>query len=199
MKKQQLNYGLILITIMTVFVSSCGSGKKIARVEKQEKVELPFTGSDYRTGKGYLRFVQSHESSDLSNAKSRAMMKAQTGLAQTAEVLLKSVMESYTGERHLESKSEFAEKYNAITQLVIKKKLRNTLIIGEEVYYSKEKDTYTYFIAVEMDAGELRDNYISGISDSGKLRQDFEEAKFRKVFEEEMNKLDVEQSKFVNQ
>lgn len=191
MKTEKLMRSLLIIIFM-LGVVACHSGKKITKVEQQEKIILPFAGSDYRTNEKYLRFVQSHESVDLSNAKSRALMKAQAGIAQTASVLVKSVMHNYLNERKIDEQSEYGDKYNAITQLVLKEKLNNTRIIGEEVYRDKATGKYTYYIALEMNADELLEKSINGISGNARMHQDFEEERFRKIFNDEMTKFDTE-------
>ncbi len=178
------------ILFLMIITSSCIKTKNIAKVEKLEKIELPFSGKDYRTNGQFLRFVQLHESSDLSAAKSRAMMKAQAGIAQTANVLVKSVMYNYMNERKIDEKNEFNDKYNAITELVIKEQLNNTNIIGETVFRDKESGRYTYYVALEMDANALLNKSVKGITHNERLRQDFEEERFRKIFDAEMEKLE---------
>ncbi|MBK8417093.1 MAG: hypothetical protein IPL22_22795 [Bacteroidetes bacterium] len=187
---------IILITLLAV---ACSKTKEIAKVEQLEKIELPFSDKDYRTDSEFLRFVQMHESSDLSTAKSRALMKAQAGIAQTANVLVKSVMYNYVNERKIDAKNEFNDKYNAITELVIKEQLTNTRIIGETVLKDKESGRYTYYVALEMAADELLNKSVNGITRNERLRQDFEEERFRKIFETEMNKLETPEVNTVNQ
>ena len=187
---------LIVMLILTV---SCSKTKKLTKVEKLEKIELPFSEKDYRTNGQFLRFVQMHESMDLSSAKSRAMMKAQAGIAQTANVLVKSVMYNYTSERKIDELNEFNDKYNAITKLIIKEQLNNTKIIGEAVFRDKETGRYTYYIALEMAADELLNKSVSGITRNERLRQDFEEERFRKIFEAEMEKLETQDANTANQ
>ena len=194
MKKNGMNLitciAPIVLFIMAMLTTGCSKTKEIAKVEHLEKIELPFSDKNYRSNGQFLRFVQMHESSDLSIAKSRALMKAQAGLVQTASVLVKSVMYNFLNERKIDDKNELNDKFNAITELVMKEQLANTKIIGEEVYRNKETGKYTYYIALEMDTEELLNKSVKGITRNERLRQDFEEEKFRKIFELEMEKLE---------
>ena len=99
-------------------------------------------------------------------------------------------MYNFLNERKIDDKNEFNDKFNAITELVMKEQLANTKIIGEEVYRNKETGKYTYYIALEMDTEELLNKSVKGITRNERLRQDFEEEKFRKIFELEMQKLE---------
>ena len=182
------------ILSFTFLIGACHSGEKIAKVENQEKIILPFSSSNYRTDDKYFRFVQSHESTDLSLAKTRAIMKAQIGLAGTVEVLLKAVMDNYTGERKIKL-SEMNDKYNEISQLVLYRNLKNTHIIGEEAYVNKADKNYTYWVAIEVNSNDIYSDLVKDISSSDKLRQDFDETKFREIYNDEIRKKEAEQSK----
>jgi len=188
----------VWIILITLVVVACSKTKEIAKVDHLEKIELPYSDKDYRTNSEFLRFVQMHESSDLSTAKSRALMKSQAGIAQTANVLVKSVMYNYVNERKIDVKNELNDKYNAITELVIKEQLTNTRIIGETVFRDKESGRYTYYVALEMAADELLNKSVNRITRNERLRQDFEEERFRKIFETEMNKLETPEVNTVN-
>lgn len=193
MKKQSLIIVFVFVSL-ALFLGACHSGKKLAKVENQEKIVLPFSSSNYRTDDRYFRFVQSHESTDLSLAKTRAIMKAQIGLAGTVEVLLKAVMDNYTGERKIKL-SEMNDKYNEISQLVLYRNLKNTHIIGEEAYVNKADKNYTYWVAIEVNSNDIYSDLVKGISSTDKLRQDFDEAKFREIYNEEIRKKEAEQTK----
>ncbi len=192
MKKQSLLILSVLFMLALSF-SACQTGKKVAKVEKQDKLILPFSSNSYQSDQKYFRFVQSHESTDLSLAKTRAIMKAQVGLASSVEALLKSVMDNYTSERKL-SQSEVNDSYKEISRLVVYRNLRHTKIIGEEAYLDKADKKYTYWVAIEVSAQDVYSEAVKGISASEKLRQDFDESRFRKEFDEEMRKKELEQN-----
>ncbi len=196
MKNQSSIIAFILLSF-ALLLGACHSGKNIAKVENLEKVTLPFSSSDYRTDEKHFRFVQSHESTDLSLAKTRAVMKAQIGLAGTVEVMLKSVMENYTAERKIKL-SEMNDKYSEISRLVLYRNLKNTRIIGEEAFMNKTDKSYSYWVAIEVDAADIYNDIVKGITSSDKLRQDFDEAKFREIYNEEIRKKENEQNNTLN-
>ena len=124
-------------------------------------------------------------------------MKAQIGLAGTVEVMLKSVMENYTAERKIKL-SEMNDKYSEISRLVLYRNLKNTRIIGEEAFMNKTDKSYSYWVAIEVDAADIYNDIVKGITSSDKLRQDFDEAKFREIYNEEIRKKENEQNNTLN-
>ena len=50
-------------------------------------------------------------------------------------------------------------------------------------------------MAIEVNSNDIYSDLVKGISSSDKLRQDFDEAKFRAIYNEEIRKKEAEQTK----
>ncbi|MBK7851584.1 MAG: hypothetical protein IPJ66_10735 [Bacteroidetes bacterium] len=185
-----------VIAFLAVFPAlffACKPSKPLAKVEEQVRIETPFSGSQYRSDNKFIRAVYSHESEDISQAKTRARMKSELAIAQTAGSLVKSYLKDYTAERKLE-KTELNSNYQAIGELWTREHLTNCIVIGEELYKNKTTGLYTYWVAMEMNREELYTKTVSRIKADDRLRQDFDEQQFRKVYEQGINELQKEQN-----
>jgi len=166
------------------FLSSCKGRKELAKVERMERIEVPFTESKYRSDNKYFRFTQSETAGEISEAKSIAFLRAQTGIAQTAQTFLSGVASDYLISRKVDTESETGRKFQSLFDGFVNMKLSNTRIIGEEVYKHKDADKYTYYICLEMDMDELIAESTRGITRDARLKLDFDESQFRKFVEE---------------
>ena len=181
----------LLAFTSVVFIFSCKSGKPLTKSEDQVRIETPFTESGFRSDSKFIRAVYSHQSEDISQAKTRAIMKAQLAIAQTAGSLIKSYLKDYVAERKI-TNTELEGNYQSIGEIWTRERLNNCNIIGEELYKNKTTGLYTFWIAMEMSREELYAKTVNRIKSDDRLRQDFEEARFRKIYDEGMKELEKE-------
>ena len=187
-----INY--LKIATMAISVSlampACKSSKKAPSVEKgAREVSVPLSGKEYKTDKEHFRATQSGKSPDLATAKKIALQNAKTELAGNIQSTMKAVIDNYTNQRTVGDKMEFENKFEEYSRTVVNQTLNDVNIIGEKVF--KEADgKYTYYIAVEMSKEPVVRNVSDRISKDAKLQLDFDQHKFRQVFDDEMKKFE---------
>lgn len=191
LKKSMFSWTVTLLFFIGIlsFLPACKGTKELAKVERLERIELPFTESKYRSDDQHFRFTQSETAGEISEAKSIAFLRAQTGIAQTAQTFLSGVASDYLISRKVDKESETGRKFQSLFDGFVNMKLSNTRIIGEEVYKHKDQDKYTYYICLEMDMDELIEESTSGIKRDAGLKLDFDESQFRKFVEERRKEL----------
>lgn len=183
---------VIAAVLMSVAQFACKSGKPFAKAEDEVKFDLPFSADRYQSDAKFIRSVFSHKSEDISQAKVRATMKAQMAIAQAAGSLTNGLLKEYVDERKI-TDTELNGRYQSMGEIWIHERLTNCNIIGEELYKNKNTGLYTYWIAMELDRDELYKETVKRIKSDDRLRQDFDEQNFRKIYEEGIKKLEKEQ------
>jgi predicted NAD-dependent protein-ADP-ribosyltransferase YbiA (DUF1768 family) len=154
-----------------------------------KEVTIPLSGKEYETNKEYFRAKQSGKSPDLATAKKIALQNAKTELAGNVQSTMKAVIDNYTNQRTIGDKQEFENKFEEYSRSVINETLNDVKIIGEQVF--KESDNkYTYWIAIEMSKEPVVKSVSDRISKDDKMQLDFDQHRFRQVFDEEMQKFE---------
>ncbi|MDR0833395.1 MAG: hypothetical protein LBN93_04310 [Candidatus Symbiothrix sp.] len=170
-----------------VMVTGCKS-KKVAVEQGATEVVVPFADKEYRSTKDFFRATQSGISPNLATAKKIALTNAKTELASNVQTTVKTVTEAYTNQRSVADKQEFENKFEENAILVVNQSLNDVKIIGDKVF--QNKNNYTYYIAIEMSKEIIANKIADRISKDSKLQLDFDKQQFKKVFDEEMKKLD---------
>jgi hypothetical protein len=81
------------------------------------------------------------------------------------------------------------QRYRTLTIEVIKQELIGTKIICEKVTKTSSGNYKTY-IALELGGDELLSQYNNRVSTDEMLKIDYNYEKFKKIYDEEMNKLE---------
>ena len=68
--------------------------------------------------------------------------------------------------------------------------MSNTIIVCDELRYNKVTKKYSNYVVVELNATDLLKEINGKISSDEELKARFAEHKYRKTFNEEMEKLD---------
>ena len=180
-----------ILTVSLIFtLSGCKSKKGLPTVPAGlMEVEVPFSSREYRTNANYFRATDNGRSPDLSTAKRIALLNAKAELASAIESTIKSVSEIYTNQRTIDDKQEFANKFETMTREVVKQTLNDVTIMDEKVFRGSNGG-YTYYIVIEMGKNIILNSLDERISKDERLRQDFDQRQFRRIFEEEINKLE---------
>ena len=120
-------------------------------------------------------------------SREKALLATKRRLSGMVSSTIKSVTDRYADDREIGGNSEFSEKVNNLTREVVKQKLRGVRKLCEKTM-EKADGRYQTFIALEFDPKAI----LKGLDASAKLRQDYDKAKFEKIFNEEMEKLEDE-------
>jgi hypothetical protein len=172
----------------SVMLTGCHSSKQA--IEKgAAEIEIPFTGKVYRSDTSYFRASQSGISPDLATAKKIALTNAKTELASNIQTKVKAVTEAYTNQRAIADRKEFENKFEENAILVVNQSLNDVRVIGDKVFQGTSNN-YTYYIAIEMSKEILENKIAERILRDSKLQLEFDKQQFKKVFDEEMKKLE---------
>ena len=180
-----------ILTVSLIFAfSGCKSKKGLPSVQAgSTEIEVPFSGREYRTDANYFRATDNGRSPDLSTAKRIALLNAKAELAGAIESTMKSVQETYTNQRTIGDRQEFASKFESMRREVVNQRLNDVRIMDEKVF--KERDGgYRYYIVVEMSKEAMLNSIQEQILKDEKLRLDFDQHQFRKIFDEETRKIE---------
>jgi hypothetical protein len=172
--------------IAGVAITSCKGPKSVQSASNE--VTVPLSGKEYQTDKDYFRATQSGKSPDLATAKKIALQNARTELSAAIQSTVKAVIESYTNQRSVGDKQEYEAKFEEQARTVVNQSLSDVRTIGEKIF--KEEGKYTYYVAIEMSKVPIVNNVADRISKDAKLQLDFDQHQFRKVFDEEMQKME---------
>lgn len=182
---------VLFVLAAALVMVSCG--KKAPAVKGEVEVNVPC--SEFKTDKNTLRASGNAISPNMQNAKDKAVSAARRELATSIEATMQRVLEDFSSSYDLDNQADFRARTKDLARTVVNQKLQGSVIVCEKMMKKEDKDGVMYhsYIAVELTSNELMeallDNTKKKISDSEKLRTDFEYEQFKKTFEEEMSKL----------
>jgi len=189
---KKLIFVSISALLLSTVISSCASNKATNQAVGDVEINIPC--ADFRSDKNYFRASQSFESQDLGSSRENALMQAKSRLSGIIATNMKSVAERYAADRKIDGGSEFNEKVERTTREVINQALYD---IGTpcEKTMQKSNGNYQTFVAVECSKETIYNGIDKSLSKDAKLRQDYDQQKFKDVFNEEMGKLEENQNK----
>lgn len=180
---------LILAAVLVML--SCGSFEASARKEK--KVKIP---CHELTDKKTLRASANAISPNMQNATEKAVASARKELATSIEATVQRVLEDFASSYDVDNAADFRSRTKDLARTVVNQKLQGSVISCSEMREKKEKGgkiMFHAYVTVELTSNELMENLLNNtkkaISDSEKLRTDFEYEQFKKTFDAEMDKL----------
>jgi hypothetical protein len=133
-----------------------GCAKQIKNAPgKMVKVTLPCTGPDNNTNNKYFRANAGEQSMDSSVAKKRALTTTRTLLAQLIESKVMAVTEDYTADVNDAMKEHLQRAFEEGAVQTSQQVLTGTRVICEELMQNSETGKYTYYVALELSAGDL--------------------------------------------
>ncbi len=172
-------------------LASCGGSKKAADSSFGKEINVPCNDDEFHTDGKNFRGTGNGISSDLSTAKSKARIDAQTNLSRSISTTMKSVADRYVNERQLGDASEFEQKFEQMTREVINQELNNVEVACSKTLQMKD-GKYQVFQALQVPKDQVLNNIKDRISKDQKLQLDYDKMKFEQVFNEEMDKLEKE-------
>lgn len=186
--KKLIRISLAAVVVSLIALTGCKSKKDISKEEGFKEIDIPCSGSKYRTDKKYFRADNSATSSDMSLAREKALTLTKQRLASLIQTQIKSTTDRYVNERELTNGSEFEQKFENLTREVINLKMNDIRIICEKTGSLKDGN-YQTFMAVELDKDELLNGFSNSLSKDKKLQMDYDKMKYEQIFNEEMEKL----------
>lgn len=184
---------VILVAFALVILASCKkTGKPTIKPEDSgEKFMLvPCSVSEdkaYASNDKFFRANAFGESLDQMVSKRKAMTEARTLLAASIETTIKSVVDNYIKDVNVNTKESLEKKYEGVTREVVKQQLNDVRIICEKQSITAEKNYKTY-VAIEMDKEAVQKALADRVSRDEELKVDYDYEKFKKTFDEEMEK-----------
>jgi len=187
MKKQFLKLAVIAI-IAGVVATSCRSQQPTIQAGA-ERVTIPFQSREFRTDANHFRAVNQGQSVDYAMARRTAMQNARTELASSIEAVVREVTRQYNDQVQVANRQEFETRLQAESRTVVNQQLNDVRVLGEEVF--REPDgRLTVWVAIEMPRGALVNSLNDRISRDERLRLEFNQYQFGRIFDEEMRRFE---------
>lgn len=180
---KRISFLFVAILAVCMF-SSCGGGKNAT---KDVEIDVPCSGSDFRTNKEYFRSSAMGLSTDMTIAKKKAMSSARSELATAINSTVKAVTDDYSSSYQQGQSDESKRRFQELSRTVVEQELNGLRIICEKTFKAPDNN-YKVYVSVELSGKDLAEKMANRIKSDDKLRIDFEYEKFKKVFEEEMSK-----------
>jgi len=175
-----------------VALVSCGGSKPAVKDSGLGKeIAVPCGDDEFHSDQKFFRGTGNSLSQDLSTAKNKASIDANSNLAASINRTIKTVTDRYTNERQIGDDSEFEQKSEQLIRDVVNQELNNVSTVCTKTYNQDGK--FRVFMAVEVAKDELLNKIKDKISKDQKLQLDYDKQKFENIFNEEMNKLAGEQ------
>jgi hypothetical protein len=190
MKKLSLLFLAVFVFSMTALFQSCGSSKKVItpKTEGEVLVEVYCSGPEYQSNKDYIRYNALAQSMDQMTSKKKALSEARAGLAGQVSLLVKGVIDNYVKSSEAQVAEDLLRRYEGLTREVIDQKLNGTRTICEKMTKTKEGNYKTY-VCIELSGADLLASMNNKLSNEQQLKIDYNYEKFKKTFEDEMNKV----------
>ena len=180
-----------VLTVIILFAAGGCKGKKdMPTIQSgSERLTVPFSSAAYRTDGSNFRAVNMGTSVDYSMARRIALQNARTELAAGIAATVKAVTAQYADQRQVADRQEFQTRLEEESRTVVNQMLTDVRVIGDETF--REPDgRMTVWVAIEMPKDALVQAMSNSISRDERLRLDFDQHRFRQIFDEEMNKFE---------
>lgn len=197
MKNLFIGCTTVLVFSAILGFQSCKSTKSTSSVSgsAENELVLPFSSPEYQSNGNFLRARASSKSKyDLESAVSEADLLAKGKIASDLEVLVQRVTKAYTSKLQINDKEEFSRNTEDRLVNVTKKNLTNVKTIGEKSIKDKS-GTITYWIVKEINLTPIINEAAVTIANDERIKQKYNEAEFKKTFDEEILKYEKEQNK----
>jgi len=186
MKKQNFIFLAVITFMLSLGLVSCSSKTIVSAGE--ERVSVLCSGPDYFTNNEYFRANSVGESPNQANSKRMALTNARTELAGQIEFTLNAVVDNYFQDVTASEKQEYKQRYEGLSREVIGQKINGTRVICEETTRT-ENGRYKTYLAIELIGDDLFNSINSRINEDEILKLEHDYERFKKTFDEEMNKI----------
>lgn len=178
---------LLFAALISLAAASCGSSKQATKPIAQDDVEvaIPLSGPKYMSDNKYWRAVQSGISTDVAMAKKVAMQNARQELAATVQHELKAVIENYGQNAAAGNGTENEDIYEELARTVVNQQM-NGVEIADEKLFRQADGKYRSHICLQISKKAVVKKTGDLLSNNERLKLEFDQEQFMKVFEEEM-------------
>jgi hypothetical protein len=181
---------LIVLAIPVCVQTGCKSSKEsVKKVPSEEEVVRYCYGPEYQTDKEHFRASATGESMDQMMSEKKAGSEARAKLAAQIETVVKTVTDNYGKSAEMNKKEELMKRYETLSREVINQKLSGTHEICNKQTKTKEGNYKTY-ITLELGGNDVLSALNSKLSSDDMIKIDYNYEKFKKTFEDEMNKME---------
>lgn len=180
-------FGLLLCAaIIGMTVVSCGSSKKVAANDGEEKAcaQCMSTKQALRAEGSFLAAYENQ----IPKAKQAAANNARQELARMMQVVVESVIEDYSSTYIDGDAQDFRQSLKDLSRTVVNQTVKGA-VSAVPGWSEKMKSGTMYYVCLEVNADNLVEEINQKVSADSKLRTDFEYEKFKQVFDKEMDKL----------
>lgn len=183
---------IAMLVISALAISSCGGSKKIDKDTAERtggfhELKLPCADKG-KSDKKFFRASSVGHSRDLATSREKALLMTKQRLAALISSTIKSVTERYVNEMEAGDGSEFAQTFENMTRDVVKQKLTDVTITCEKTG-QKDDGSYETYMAIEVDKDVILNGINAGVSRDKKMETLYDKERFKKTYEEEMNKM----------
>ena len=181
------------IATSIVLLDSCKSSKEPPSTGPapagETTVIIPCSGADYFTSETAFRANALGESMDQVISRKKALTNARADLASSIQTTVKTVTDNYVNSREFNNKEEAEERFESLNREVINQRLSGVKVICEKLTRTTE-GRYKTYLAIELSATDLIAAYNERLSGDERLKIDYDYEKFKKTFEDEMERMD---------
>jgi outer membrane protein assembly factor BamE (lipoprotein component of BamABCDE complex) len=178
----------LFVGTVSLMMTSCSTTKKITPKDMGEvDVVTPCSGSEFQTNSKAFRFSAIGESMDQMTAKKKGMSEARAGLAAAIGTKVKTVFDNYLKDVNYNNKEELMKNYEGMTRETVTQTLAGSHVICEKTTLKKD-GTYKYYVCLELGGNDILQSLNNKMTNNEMLKVDYNYEKFKKTFEDEMNK-----------
>ncbi len=179
---------LLILGVVSLGMTACKSKKALAPKDLGEvEIQTHCSGPEYQSTKKAFRYSAVGESMDQMTAKKKAMSEARAGLASQINTRVKTVTDNYVKSGNYNNKEELLGNFETMTREVVDQQLTGTIVICEKTTLTKSGN-YKCYVCIELGSDELLISLNNRMTNAEMLKVDYNYEKFKKTFEEEMEK-----------
>ena len=181
----------LIFTVAVILIAFTGcKTQKVSVQESEEMVEIkePFDSKEYRTDDEYIRAVGMAKSQDMAFSKSKSESEAKSKLATSIKTNIERVYSKYANEYSAGKTQDFNDKSQEMILESTNQTLLEVKVLGTKTFKGKD-GSYVTYTATEIKKDVVYNGIKSKISSDQKLKTDFQEEQFKKIFDEQMKKI----------
>ena len=182
---------LMVLAIPAGLFTGCKSSKKATTTQppsgEEEVVRFCYGPSINRIKNIFVR-LPAGRAWTRSTSEKKALSEARAKMAAQIETVVKTVTDNYLKSGEMNNKEELMKRYESLSREVVNQKLSGTIELCNRQTKSKD-GTYTTYVALEYGGNDVLSALNNRISKDDMLKIDYNYEKFKKTFEEEMNKM----------
>lgn len=182
-------YFILSVFILAMNFIACGSSKKAAIKESMgTEVKMPLSDKEYQTDSEYWRYTTEGTSPEMSVAKEIAVQAAREQIAAMVQAEIKLVTDRYAENFNIAGKTELAQIYERQAITAVKQTIVGSEVVGEKMFRT-EDGLFKCFVCVQLNKSQVEEQIIASFENEEKIKTDFKRNEFRKIFDEETNKM----------